>query len=129
MQLGKHPFVVNKERCGPTAISLISGIDPLIIRATVNEIRERPYNKPVMGLSNKHLIQTCLRLGLKPTARLAKRMRISVLSKGIWIAHVANHYVALVDGEIADTHIWWFIPIEQHYAYGRSFIKTAWRFD
>lgn len=135
-----------REYCGPTAMAAVTGEPLAVIRDAIREVRGKRAADgdwmPITGLSNSELVNAMIRLGWLPVEKVETDNNYSRHDKftfgnflqvhgytGPFIVNVTNHYIAVSNGEVCDTHTR--IPIEiKRWKRARPgrWVKRWWRF-
>lgn len=126
--------------CGPAVLAALTGLEGKgEIRSLINDIRKRPHNRGVMGMQESEISKALTLLGyqyrlvkvpyyIKPRMKLEDLARESLIIKAqfFYIVLITGHFVAMLDGRIADTAVRFGCPAEEHPA-RRKLVKKYWQ--
>ncbi|KKM95731.1 hypothetical protein LCGC14_1185430 [marine sediment metagenome] len=137
-----HDIWPNDCYCGAAVLAALTGCHAKKgPRAWINDVRGRPANQGVLRIDNHELLATLASRGYvakathlvepkkpwlyseRPT--LTQFIEDHVASGQFWIVNVTEHYVAVLNGCIADNEIRFGCPISEHPS-RRKRVKAAW---
>ena len=132
--------------CGPTVLTLLTGMEYPKLRATINRLRNskmkgcknphyRKLNRPVKGMFNYETEILLKKFGLKPDFTSVEKNPYKTLRhmadatkhlKTPFVVNVTRHYMILLEGVAYDTAKPEGVPAEDH-PYSLKRVACFWR--
>ena len=117
-----HDIWPQRTYCGPAALAALTGYNAKEeIRSWINEIRGRPHNQGVLGMSVDEMIAVLEQqryrhhLVKRPDKPRFHALAEHMQPDAFYIVNVTRHWVAFLNGEVADSITRFGCPISEHH--------------
>lgn len=125
--------------CGPSVLMALTGLPLAEVRTAINKAKGRRHNAGIIGTSNAELVDALDTLGyasewLHPVKHSVGNSNMTLryfvenkCQKGcFYIVNVTGHYVAVLDGNVADNFIRFGCPVAEHPSRRKYVQRVLW---